>query len=115
MALARRQLPDGSWSRQFPVSLDDLARSAELAYAGNVYVSQGRTVDTSHVYVSPSLSREAFYVAMTRGRAANTAHVVTGPSPAPGREPMTQADPLAILAEVLDRASSATTRKPLRR
>ena len=109
VALARRQLPDGSWSRQFPVSLDDLARSAELAYAGNVYVSQGRTVDTSHVYVSPSLSREAFYVAMTRGRAANTAHVVTGPSPAPGREPMTQADPLAILAEVLDRASSATT------
>ncbi len=109
VALARRQLPDGSWSRQFPVSLDYLARSAELAYAGNVYVSQGRTVDTSHVYVSPSLSREAFYVAMTRGRAANTAHVVTGPSPAPGREPMTQADPLAVLAEVLDRASSATT------
>ncbi len=61
------------------------------------------------MYVSPSLGREAFYVAMTRGRAGNTAHVVTGPSPAPGREPMTQADPLAVLAEVLDRASSATT------
>jgi conjugative relaxase-like TrwC/TraI family protein len=109
VALARRQLPDGSWSSQFPVSLDYLARSAELAYAGNVYVSQGRTVDTSHVYVSPSLSREAFYVAMTRGRSANTAHVVTGPSPAPGREPMTQADPLAVLAEVLDRAASTIT------
>ena len=109
VALARRQLPDGSWSRQFPVPLDYLRRSAELAYAGNVYVSQGRTVDTSHVYVSPSLSREAFYVAMTRGRSANTAHVVTGPSPARGQEPMAQADPLAVLAEVLDRTSSATT------
>jgi conjugative relaxase-like TrwC/TraI family protein len=109
VALARRQLPDGSWSRQFPVPLDYLARSAELAYAGNVYVSQGRTVDTSHVYVSPSLSREAFYVAMTRGRSANTAHVVTGPSPAPGQEPLAQADPLAVLAEVLDRAASTGT------
>jgi hypothetical protein len=109
VALARRQLADGSWSRQFPVPLDYLQRSAELAYAGNVYVSQGRTVDTSHVYVSPSLSREAFYVAMTRGRSANTAHVVTGPSPARGQEPMAQADPLAVLAEVLDRTSSATT------
>jgi hypothetical protein len=109
VALARRQLPDGSWSRQFPVPLDYLRRSAELAYAGNVYVSQGRTVDTSHVYVSPSLSREALYVAMSRGRSANTAHVVTGPSPARGQEPMTQADPLAVLAEVLDRTSSATT------
>jgi hypothetical protein len=109
VALARRQLLDGSWSRQFPVSLDYLARSAELAYAGNVYVSQGKTVDTSHVYVSPSLSREAFYVAMTRGRSANTAHVVTGPGPAPGREPTAQADPLAVLAEVLDRTASTTT------
>ena len=109
VALARRRLPDGSWSRQFPVPLDYLRCSAELAYAGNVYVSQGRTVDTSHVYVSPSLSREALYVAMTRGRSANTAHVVTGPSPARGQEPMAQADPLAVLAEVLDRTSSATT------
>jgi conjugative relaxase-like TrwC/TraI family protein len=109
VALARRQLPDRSWSRPFPVPLDYLARSAELAYAGNVYVSQGRTVDTSHVYVSPSLGREAFYVAMTRGRAANTAHVATGPSSAPGQEPLAQADPLAVLAEVLDRTAGTTT------
>jgi conjugative relaxase-like TrwC/TraI family protein len=107
--LARRQLPDGSWSAQFPVSVDYLARSAELAYAGNVYVSQGKTVDTSHVYVSPSLSREAFYVAMTRGRSANTAHLVTGPSPAPGRQPTAQADPLAVLAEILDRTATTGT------
>jgi hypothetical protein len=109
VAIVRRQLPGGGWSRDFPVPLDYLARSAELAYAGNVYVSQGGTVDTSHVYVSPTLSREALYVAMTQGRSANTAHVVTGPSPARGQEPLAQADRLAVLAEVLDRTSSAST------
>ena len=109
VAVARRQLADGSWSRDFPVPLDYLQRSAELAYAGNVYVAQGRTVDTAHVFVDASLSRESLYVAMTRGREANTAHVVTGPTPARGQEPMAQADPLAVMAEVMDRTESAWT------
>ncbi len=109
VAIARRQLPDGSWSRDFPVPLDYLRRSAELAYAGNVYVAQGRTVDTAHVFVDASLSRESLYVAMTRGREATTAHVVTGPSPARGQEPLAQADPLAVMAEVMDRTESAWT------
>ena len=109
VAIARRQLADGSWSRDFPVPLDYLRRSAELAYAGNVYVAQGRTVDTAHVFVSASLTRESLYVAMTRGREATTAHVVTGPSPARGQEPMAQADPLAVMAEVMDRTSSSRT------
>ena len=109
VAVARRQLADGSWSRDFPVPLDYLQRSAELAYAGNVYVAQGRTVDTAHVFVDASLSRESLYVAMTRGREATTAHVVTGPSPARGQEPLAQADPLAVMAEVMDRTESAWT------
>ena len=109
VAIARRQLADGSWSRDFPVPLDYLRRSAELAYAGNVYVAQGRTVDTAHVFVDASLSRESLYVAMTRGREATTAHVVTGPSAARGQEPMAQADPLAVMAEVMDRTESAWT------
>ena len=109
VAIARRQLADGSWSRDFPVPLDYLRRSAELAYAGNVYVAQGRTVDTAHVFVDASLSRESLYVAMTRGREATTAHVVTGPTPARGQEPMAQADPLAVMAEVMDRTESAWT------
>ena len=109
VAITRRQLPDGSWSRDFPVPLDYLQRSAELAYAGNVYVAQGRTVDSAHVLVDASLSRESQYVAMTRGREANTAHVVTGPTPARGQEPMAQADPLAVMAEVMDRTESNWT------
>jgi hypothetical protein len=109
VAIARRQLEDGSWSRDFPVPLDYLQRSAELAYAGNVYVAQGRTTDTAHVFVDASLSRESLYVAMTRGREATTAHVVTGPTPARGQEPLAQADPLAAMADVLDRTESAWT------
>ena len=109
VAITRRQLADGSWSRDFPVPLDYLQRSAELAYAGNVYVAQGRTVDSAHVLVDASLSRESQYVAMTRGREANTAHVVTGPTPARGQEPMAQADPLAVMAEVMDRTESNWT------
>jgi len=33
-----------------------LAQNAELAYAGNVHVAQGRTVDTAHLLVTDSLS-----------------------------------------------------------
>lgn len=45
-----------------------LARNAELAYAGNVHVAQGRNVHTAHLLVTESLSWQALYVDMTRGR-----------------------------------------------
>ena len=109
VAIMRRQLPDGGWSRDFPVPLEYLQRSAELAYAGNVYVAQGRTVDTAHVFATASLTLEALYVALTRGRLGNNAHVVTGPSPKPGQPDLAQADPLAVLADIMDRTESART------
>ena len=80
-----------------------LAASAELAYAGNVHVAQGRTVDTAHLLVTESLSRQALYVGMTRGRQANTAHVVTGITAPPGHQPYQQAAPEAVLAGILQR------------
>ena len=86
-AEARRQRPDGTWTRTFQVPRSHLARNAELAYAGNVYVAQGRTVDTAHLLVTDSLSRQAVYVGMTRGRESNTAHVVTGKTAPPGASP----------------------------
>ena len=49
----------------FRVPRSYLARNAELGYGGNVHVAEGRTVDTAHLLVTDSLSR-------------NTAHVVTG-------------------------------------
>ena len=59
--------------------------------------------------VDASLSRESLYVAMTRGREANTAHVVTGPSSSSRPGALAQADPLAVMAEVMDRTESNWT------
>ena len=77
-AVVRRQRPDRTWTGPFRVPRAYLAVNAELGYAGNVHVAQGRTVDTAHLLVTDSLSRQALYVGMTRGRQSNTAHVVTG-------------------------------------
>jgi len=102
-AEVQRQRPDGTWTGQFLVPRSYLARHAELAYASNVHVAQGRTVDTAHLLVTESLSRQALYVGMTRGRQANTAHVVTGKTAPPGREPYQQAAPESVLAGVMQR------------
>ena len=86
-AEVRRQRLDGTWTGTFRVPRSYLAASAELAYAGNVHVAQGRTVDTAHLLVTGSLSRQALYVGMIRDRQANTAHVVTGSTAPPGYQP----------------------------
>ena len=99
----RRQRPDGTWTGLFRVPRSYLARNAELAYAGNVHVAQGRTVDTAHLLVTDTLSRQALYGGMTRGRQANTAHVVTGKTAPAGHQPYQQAAPEAVLAEVMYR------------
>ena len=57
-AEVRRQKPDGTWTEPFWVPRSYLAASAELGYAGNVHVAQGRTVDTAHLLVTESLSRQ---------------------------------------------------------
>ncbi len=102
-AEVRRQRLDGTWTETFRVPRAYLAASAELAYAGNVHVAQGRTVDTAHLLVTDSLSRQALYVGMTRGRQANTAHVVTGNTAPPGHEPYQQATPESVLAGIMGR------------
>jgi conjugative relaxase-like TrwC/TraI family protein len=102
-AEVRRQRPDRTWTEPFRVPRSYLARSAELAYAGTVHVAQGRTVDTAHLLVTESLSRQALYVGMTRGRESNTAHVVTGKTAPPGHEPYPQATAESVLADVLQR------------
>lgn len=50
----------------------------ELGYATTVHRAQGMTVDAAHVLVDGAMSRESFYVAMSRGRTANRAYVATG-------------------------------------
>ena len=102
-AEVRRQRLDGTWTGPFRVPRSYLARNAELAYAGNVHVAQGRTVDTAHLLVTGTLSRQALYVGMTRGRQSNTAHVVTGSTAPPGHRPYQQATPESVLAGVMGR------------
>ena len=109
-AEVRRQRQDGTWTEPFRVPRSYLARNAELAYGGNVHVAQGRTVDTAHLLVTDTLSRQALYVGMTRGREANTAHVVTGKTAPPGHEPYQQAAAESVLAGVLQRER----RRPVR-
>ena len=55
-----------------------VAEHVELGYAITAHRAQGATVDTAHLVVhSSSMTREAFYVAMTRGRFSNVAYVAT--------------------------------------
>ena len=83
-AQVRRRDLDGSWTSPFLVSRAYLADSAELDYAGNTHVGQGRTVDTAHLLVTGTLSRRSLYVGLTRGRESNPAHIVTGTTAPPG-------------------------------
>ena len=102
-AEVRRQRLDGTWTEPFWVPRSYLVGQAELAYAGNVHVAQGRTVDTAHLLVTETLSRQAMYVGMTRGRQSNTAHVVTGKTAPPGHQPYQQAASEAVLAGIVQR------------
>lgn len=55
-----------------------VAADVELGYALTVHRAQGSTVDTAHAIVhSSSMTRESFYVGMTRGKASNIAYVAT--------------------------------------
>jgi ATP-dependent exoDNAse (exonuclease V) alpha subunit len=54
-----------------------VAEHVQLGYAITAHRAQGATIDTSHVIVTPGMTHEALYVAMTRGRHANTTYVIT--------------------------------------
>jgi conjugative relaxase-like TrwC/TraI family protein len=86
VAFAQRQTGPGQWSAPFGVPVSYLERHAELAYAGNVYTSQGMTVDTGLLVASEAMTLEMLYVGLTRGRQENIALVVTGPADPAGPE-----------------------------
>lgn len=75
-----------------------VAEHVDLGYAVTAHRAQGLTVDTAHVVVSPSSTRESLYVSMSRGRHANTAYVALDrPDPLHA----TPADPDATARSVL--------------
>jgi hypothetical protein len=102
-AEVRRRELDGTWTSPFLVPRDYLADSAELDYAGNTHVGQGRTVDTAHLLVTGTLFRRSLYVGLTRGRESNTAHIVTGNTAPPGHPPYAHASPESVVKAILDR------------
>lgn len=53
-----------------------VADHVDLGYAVTAHRAQGVTVDTAHVLVEPTTTRENFYVAMTRGKHSNHAYVI---------------------------------------
>lgn len=52
-----------------------VAELVDLGYAVTAHRAQGVTVDTAHVVVTASTTRENLYVSMTRGRESNIAYV----------------------------------------
>ena len=102
-AQVRRRELDGTWTSPFLVPRAYLADSAELDYAGNTHVGQGRTVDTAHLLVTGTLSRRSLYVGLTRGRESNTAHIVTGNTAPPGHPPYQQASPESVIKAIMER------------
>ena len=103
LAAVVRQTGPGQWSRPFHVPVAYLQQSAELAYAGNVHVAQGRTVDRGHLVVDSGANRSLVYTGATRGREKNTFHVVTGP-PDPAQP--TRAERDAYATEQLRKAAA---------
>ena len=77
-----------------------VAEHVELGYATTAHRAEGRTVDTAHVLVSPTTTREVLYVLATRGRDANHLYVDThyDPDPQTGHDGAT---PAQIAREVL--------------
>ncbi|MEX3509776.1 MobF family relaxase [Kocuria carniphila] len=53
-----------------------VADYADLGYAITAHRAQGLTVDTAHVLVESTTTRENFYVSMTRGKHSNRAYVI---------------------------------------
>jgi len=102
-AQVRRRELDGTWTSPFLVPRAYLADSAELDYAGNTHVGQGRTVDAAHLLVTGTLSRQSLYVGLTRGRESNTAHIVTGNTAPSGHPPYQQVSPESVVKAILDR------------
>ena len=84
------------------------AGHVELGYATTVHRAQGMTVETGHVLVDKSMTRESLYVALSRGRLANRAYVVTDEAIDVDlhRPPGPRLDAMDVLQGVLSRQGS---------
>lgn len=66
------------WRTTITLPAAYVAEHLDLGYAITAHRAQGSTVTTAHAIVSsPEMTRESFYVAMTRGRESNRAYIAT--------------------------------------
>ncbi|MBE7324260.1 AAA family ATPase [Nocardioides sp. Y6] len=68
-----RRLGHGGGEVDLPAAY--VAERVDLGYAVTAHRAQGITIDTSHVVVTSTTTRENLYVSMTRGRRSNIAYV----------------------------------------
>jgi hypothetical protein len=81
-----------------------VAKNVELAYASTAHRAQGRTVDTTHAFASPTTTREVLYVSLTRGSESNHLYVDThyDPDPSTGHDGLNEIpSALEVLAGAL--------------
>lgn len=71
--VVRRQ--DRRWAATLTLPAEYVDEHVDLGYAITAHRAQGLTVDTAHVVVFASITRENLYVSMTRGRDSNIAYV----------------------------------------
>ncbi|WP_407343381.1 MobF family relaxase [Pengzhenrongella phosphoraccumulans] len=84
-----------------------VAEHVDLGYALTAHRAQGITVDTAHVVVTGSTTRENLYVAMTRGRDTNTAYIALDtPDDLHTTPQVDDIDAAAVLTGVLHRSGS---------
>jgi ATP-dependent exoDNAse (exonuclease V) alpha subunit len=82
---------------------DYVREHVELGYASTAHRAQGRTVDTTHAYVTATTLREPLYVMASRGRESNRLYIDTArePDPATTHGDVEQAEPLEVLRKAI--------------
>ncbi|GAA2743033.1 hypothetical protein GCM10009868_15280 [Terrabacter aerolatus] len=83
-----------------------ISAHVELGYATTAHRAQGRTVDTTHAFVTATTMREPLYVMATRGRECNMLYVDTAydPDASSSHEAPATVDPTILLEQVLVRS-----------
>jgi ATP-dependent exoDNAse (exonuclease V) alpha subunit len=85
-----------------------VAAHVELGYATTARRAQGRTVDTTHAYVTSTTMREPLYVMATRGRETNMLYVDTkyDADTATSHQEPEEMDPVDVLKQALARSGA---------